>query len=98
MFANLFLGAFALPAVQQFIPFDNTTLTDDTNSSITTLTPSTIAPTVKSRPGKELTQLEVKFKALGCEVPMMPVEIELWKNNQTYEMILPTKVSAQNAI
>lgn len=94
VFSDLFLGVKALPTtVQEPISSDNTNLIDDSNVTTITLTSSTIAPTIKSRPGKEPTELEEKFKALDCEVPTMPTDFKFWKNNQTRELLLPTKVS-----
>lgn len=92
-FSHLFLGAFALPTVQEPIFSDNATLNDDNNVTVTTLTSSTIAPTIKSRPIKEPAEIEEKFKSLDCSVPMMSAEVKIWKNNQTRELLLPTKVS-----
>lgn len=88
----LFQAIAALPAVQEPVLVYNTT-NDGINETITTLTPSTIALTVKSRPVKEMSEVEERFKALGCDMPMMPVDTKLWRSNQTHELLLPTKVS-----
>lgn len=91
-FALLILHpAIAHPTGQEPDPDENT------NATVrVVLTSSTIAPTIKSRPGKELTKIEEKFKTLGCGIPTMVADAKLWKDNQTHELLLPTKVSASS--
>lgn len=94
IFSLLIFRAVAVPATQEpVIQDDNTTLTDYDNDTTTSLTPSTIAPTVKSRPVKELSPLEEKIKILDCNMLMMPAESKLWESNQSRELLLPAKVS-----
>lgn len=94
IFAFLLLrNIIADPTTQEPVLGDNATFSDDNGTTRTTLTSSTTTPTVKSRPAKEMSELEGKFKDLGCDMPIMPAETKLWKSNQTHELLLPTKVS-----
>lgn len=93
--ALLVIQSAALPFVPELAPDPNSTLAEynETEVKTTALTTSTIAPTVESRPQKEAGDLEQTMKALGCNIPLVPADVNLWKGNQTHELLLPAKVS-----
>ncbi|XP_065165805.1 delta and Notch-like epidermal growth factor-related receptor isoform X2 [Atheta coriaria] len=85
-------GGISSPPTKKATPSTSTTLTPTAAAAASSTT-----PTNEFIPQRIQTQLEEKVDLLGCDLPLLPRDSQLWKGNETHELLLPFTIPEECA-